>query len=364
MVPSDYITGDHAVGTSTFTLVDSGRTDTLGKGGKRRIPVRLYYPVSKESITGAKKALALSERKAKAVMKSTYARRMPDEVLYPEHYDVPMMDKRFPLIMLSHGYDSYVEAHTFLCCDIASHGYIVASVGHANEAIFNDYDDGSHDVFDKSITKKMYDKNVVSVMIAMSRTKKHKSAREALAAFDEFQMKYSSYLRGRITEWAKDIRFAADTIKARYIDRIDLTHGIGATGHSYGGCEAYYLCRYDDEFSCGINIDGALFGEYDDTPMTKPFCQISCKANLSFETRPFLGTEADTYQVIFEDMQHIGFADAKFFCPLRSACGKLDNDTLHSNLAYTHYAFFDRYLKGMDIPFGREEPKVHYIKIH
>ena len=364
MVPQNYITGEYAVGTRTFSLTDSERDETLGSGGKRRIAVRLYYPVSKESAESASKAPALSDRKAKEIMKFAYARKLPDEAVYPEHYDVPPMDERFPLIMFSHGLGSYVEANTFLCCDLASRGYMVASVGHANEALLNEYDDGGSDVMDKSILKKMYDKNVISVLFEMNKIKKYKTAQEKLCAFDRFQDSCCSFLKNRLVEWTKDVLFAENAVRESFAEHIDLSCGIGVSGHSFGGAVAYYLCRYSDIFSCGINIDGAMWGEYEDTPMTKPFCQISCRSNLSFETRPFLDTTADTYQVIFEDMQHIGFADAKFFCPLRFACGKLDDDVLHDNLSYSHHAFFDKYLKGMDRSFGRDEAKVHYIRIH
>ena len=364
MIPKNYITGKYAVGTCTFSLTDDSRKDTLGNGGARRIAVRMYYPVNRDSIKGAKKARAISERKGKAVVKSMVPmRKLPNELIFPEHFDLPMTEgKRFPLIMFSHGYGSYAEANTFLCCDLASHGYIIASLGHANEAIENDYEDG-YDLFDKKINKLMYDKNIIVTLIAMNRIKKHYSAREKVTAFDDFQNNYNSFIMDRVKEWAADTVFAAEEVKKRFADHIDLSAGIGASGHSLGGCTAYYLCRYNSDFSCGINIDGALYGEYDGTAMTKPFCQISCRENIYAELRPFLDTEADTYQVIFEDMKHIGFADVKFVYPFRSVCGKLDDEVLHKNLAYSHYAFFDKYLKGMDIPYGRKEKKVHYVKI-
>lgn len=53
-----------------------------------------------------------------------------------------------------------------------------------------------------------------------------------------------------------------ETNKSRVWDRLE---GTGVTGHSLGGCVAYYLCRHFEEFICGINIDGGLFGDYRDT---------------------------------------------------------------------------------------------------
>ena len=369
MIGFNYITGEYNVGTCTFTLTDRKRTDTLGKGGPRRLSVRMYYPVTKESTAGAKKAPAYSERKEREVAKAFYSKKLPEELRYPEHYDVPMIkDARFPLIMFSHGYNSVVEANTLLCCDLASHGYIIASVGHANEAIENDYDNGEYDLFDKKISKVMYDKNVITVGFAQLKVMNRKfTPEEALEKFDEFQNRYCSYLRKRTEVWADDMVFAADAVKERFKDNIDTECGIGVSGHSLGGDTAYYLCRYREGFSCGINIDGALFGDYDDTPMTKPFCQISCKDNLNFETRPFFNTTADTYHVLLDGATHLGFTDVKAFFPLRSFCGKISHATIHKHLAYSHYRFFDIYLKGVKKPFVREDKTgkagVHYRKI-
>ena len=239
MIPKKYITGEYAVGTCTLSLTDESRTDDLGKGGARRIAVRLYYPVKRESIAGAEKARALSETKAKAVAKSCLARRLPEDVIYPEHYYVPMMDEIFTLILFNHGFNSYVEANTFLCCDIASHGYIIASVGHANEAIENDYDNGEYDLFDKSIGKRLYDKNVISVLIEQSKVKKYKTARGMLDAFNKFQDSCCSFFKlRRLTEWVKDSVYAVNAVKERFSEHIDLSYGIGTGGHSFGGCTA------------------------------------------------------------------------------------------------------------------------------
>ncbi len=362
MIPN-YISGKYAVGTVCFSLTDESREDTLGKGGRRKIAVRMYYPVTAESVQGAKRFPVFSENKAQAVKKAFYLKKISDEIMNAQQYDLPMMDERFPLVMFSHGYNSYVEANTLLCCDMASRGYIVASVGHANEAAENDYEDGSTDVFDASLRRRMYDRNLFLVAIDQIRLMDRRlDARQALDRFNVFQDKNCTLFKERVAEWAKDIRFAADAVKERYAQFIDTDRGTGVTGHSLGGAAAYYLCRYDDTFACGINIDGAVFGSYDGTPMTKPFCQICCRSNMNLETRPFFDTDADTYRVVFDDMQHNGFTDLKFMMPPLFV-GKLDNNVLHKNLSYCHTRFFDIYLKGSHKAFVREGSKVHYKRI-
>ena len=187
----------------------------------------------------------------------------------------------------------------------------------------------------------------------------------ALTEFEAFQNEYTPYIMDRVKEWEADILKALGEVKIRYSEHLDLSRGVGASGHSLGGCLAYFLCRYNDEFSCGINMDGGLFGNYPEKIMEKPFCQISCKENVNVETRPLVQTKADTYLVIFEDMKHMGFTDAKFYIPIKMLSGKLDSEEMFRHLMYCHIRFFDQYLKGKDVTFkGMTSDKVHYKKIN
>ena len=83
------------------------------------------------------------------------------------------------------------------------------------------------------------------------------------------------------------------------------------------------------------------------------------------ETRPLVQTKADTYLVIFEDMKHMGFTDAKFYIPIKMLSGKLDSEEMFRHLMYCHIQFFDQYLKGKNVTFkGMTSDKVHYKKIN
>lgn len=366
--PEGYISGEYAVGTKCFTVVDTDRKYVTDDGrGERKISVRMYYPADKEAAVGHKYALLFSEPKKAALMKAYHIKNVSDDQNYAEYYeDVPVSGRgKFPLIMFSMGYRSYVESNTYLLCALASSGYIVASVGHAFEAIENDYEDGSTDELDKRIKKVMYTSTLGAILGQNSILGKKLSQEEALERFDTFQKKYTPFLIERVSEWKKDFDAALKAVRERFADNIDSGCGVGVSGHSLGGCTAYYLCRYGEEYSCGINIDGALFGDYPESTMKKPFCQISCRENINCETRPFFDTAADTYQVVFDDMKHLGFTDAKFFVPVKFIVGKLDAQEMFRHLAYCHITFFDKYLKGRDIAFdGLPSDKITYRKIH
>ena len=365
--PRNYITGEYVVGTTCFSVVDEKRKEQLGGGsGRRKIAIRMYYPAEKECIKGKEKAGIFSEKKEKAVRKAFHVKTVGADMNVADYYEnVPFSpNEKFPLILFSHGYNSYVEANTFLCCDLASHGYIVASIGHAYEAVENDYDDGSFDLYDKKINKMMYTSMLGALFAQNKLVKKQMSLEEALDQFDIFQNKYTPYIKDRVTEWAKDMRFGLEKVKLRFGNVIDLEKGVGVTGHSLGGCVAYYLCRYFDEFTCGINIDGGLFGDYRDTVMEKPFFQISCKDNINVETRALLNTIAPTYHVIFDHMKHLGFTDAKFYISMKALVGNMNPDDMYDNLSYCHNTFFDKYLRGLEKePVGLGTDGISYIKV-
>ncbi|MDD5948305.1 MAG: hypothetical protein PUC39_01020 [Lachnospiraceae bacterium] len=345
-----YISGEYAVGTECFTVIDNDRKEVLGPGkGYRKIAVRMYYPTLKENVSSMERSDIFTERKIQALRKTYHIKQVTEEIKKADYYEhaVHVEDTKFPLVIYNHGYNAYVEANTFLCCELASNGYIVASVGHAHEAILNEYEDGTYDVYDKKINKMMYDNVVTSLIAQMLLLKAKGTKEEVYQKFDSFQRKHTKYILERLPEWGMDTMCVIRALKKRYDKWIDFSNGIGATGHSLGGATAYYLCQHEAEIACGINIDGGVFGNYEGMKMTKPFLQICCAQNYNTQTRPLFGTNAPVECEIFKDMKHIGFTDAKFFAPSKMLVGKMDAKTMYERLVSCHLQFLDKYLKHL-----------------
>ncbi|MGN0648861.1 MAG: hypothetical protein ACI4KM_00345 [Oscillospiraceae bacterium] len=344
----EYITGEYAVGTECFSLTDNSRTEVLGDAaGNRKIAVRLYYPAPKAAVEGLPRAEVFSPQKLAAVTKAFHIKPITDRnILTGEFYEnAPHAEGKFPLVLFSSGYNSYIEANNFLCCELASNGYFVASVGHANEFVENDYDDGTFDLFDKKINKLMYD-NVIATMISQRRLQKAKlSPEQAAERFDAFQKKHTPYIIGRVSEWASDELFVFSELKSRCAEHIDFSRGTAASGHSLGGAAAYYLCQHSDEITCGINIDGGIFGDYTGMTMSKPFLQFSCSDNCNVETRSLINTQAYVQSEVFEQMTHIGFTDAKFYIPSKLLTGRMEGVEMYRRLSKGHLEFLDKFLK-------------------
>jgi dienelactone hydrolase len=354
-------TGKYAVGTFTYTVKDV-RPETLPgyTSEERSVAGRVYYPVRPGDTEGLEKEHGISREMAAGLKKSfkiplDYDRMEAGGENFSECYkDAPVIkDEKFPLIMFSHGYMSYREGNSFLCIELASRGYVVISVAHSHEAIVTEFDDGSSIPFEQSYAKKMYEPMLGGILAALKVTKLKGSFEEKAEALDKMQKKYCHFMMGRVPEWEEDMRAALKYAKENLSDMIDFDKGVGVSGHSLGGAAAYTLCLDDQDFVCGINIDGALFGDHGDKVMHKPFMQINCKANANVTARGSIYKDSVSYRVLFRDMVHVAFSDMKFAIPSKLMVGKLEPELMHENLCNVHVAFFDTYLKHIN-----EEPEI------
>ena len=346
-------TGTYAVGTTTFTAKEE-RDEVLSPGTKRRISARVYYPVPKEAVEGLEKVQYMSRDmfqglKVAFKLPLNYDKETAAGNNVSECYkDAPWtIGEKFPLIIFNHGYQSFREGNSFLCIELASHGYVVMSVGHPLEGVCTEYDDAAPIFVDTKLLKNA-NKPFIPNLMALNKLCKMKGTDEELVrAIDKYQERFGVFMIKRLPEWAKDIYTALDHVKRNYSDLINFDQGIGVAGHSLGGAIAYYLCMKDPQFKCGVNIDGMLFGEYHAQIMEKPFLMIACKEHENLAARVSGMHSAPAYKAVFRDMKHIGFSDMKHALPkfMSGMTGKLDADLMHENLCKCHLALFDAHLK-------------------
>lgn len=348
--------GSFAVGTKTFTVYED-REETLycAPGTMRSISARVYYPADAQCIKGLAKAQSMSRNMLKAISRNMHI---------PLNYDkltkkgantsccyenaTATAGQKFPLVLYNHGYGAYRDCNSLLLIDLASRGYVVISIAHPYEEMLTELDDGRTIEMAKGIAKKCYSPYFKSVKALKSLLKASGSNEELYRRFDSMQRTYNSFLIDRVSEWEKDNLAILRYAKQELSDIIDLTRGAGVTGHSFGGAVAFALCEdYPELFSCGINMDGGLFGEHEGKVTKTPFMQITSESNANAVTRGFIYHTAPAYHAVFKDMEHLGFTDMKYQIPLKSMVGKLDCDIAHDRLSDLHGEFFAYYLKGV-----------------
>lgn len=367
-------TGKYACGIKRLYLKDTSRKETLGEHPEayRNIPIKIYYPILKESIKSHKKASGFTTGEIAAIKKFYHVDLSKKDNTQDYYEGIDIVEGRFPLIIFNHGYNGYRDQNNILLIELVSHGYIVISITHAHEAMSTDSEDGSYYFIDKSLTKinsKMYGGSFLSfVRYTIEILKLMRMKGTDIDLYNQFKKTNDNlpFMQERILEWEKDTLYTVNELKSFPIySSIDTSKGIGVTGHSFGGAVAYSLCQhYPDIFTCGINIDGALFGNYEDLIMKRPFVQISCESNVNVETRPFIDSHAPVYGIVFRKMKHAGFTDLKFVAPA-FLTGKLSPKDMHVNLVKAHIGFFTRYLKGdVNSKVGENNQAIIYREIN
>ncbi|MER7752319.1 alpha/beta hydrolase [Kitasatospora sp. NPDC097643] len=223
-------TGPYAVGREVLHLVDQDRPDPwVPSAGPRQLMVSMYYPAKPG--TGDPAPYMTTEEARRMLALKVPGTTIPPEALAgtgtwarsgarPEH-------GRYPLVVLSPGFTMPRTELTSLAEDLASRGYVVASVDHTYENSGTTFPDGH---------------TTPCVLCGH------------LHPGDAAKVSESR---------AKDVSFVIDQLTAhphpawRYARMID-GERIGMAGHSLGGAAAVPAMQTDDRILAGVNLDGTM----------------------------------------------------------------------------------------------------------
>ena len=147
--------------------------------------------------------------------------------------------KSSPLVIFSHGGGETRETYSAQMEDLASHGYVVVSIGHTYDAVMTRFPDGR-------------------VVLASRRW----------PPFTETLLEGTPPFRGANPDqwrwWAEDIRFVLNELSSNnhtgssslpFAGRLDLAR-VGAFGHSAGGFAAATACQLESRLKACVNQDG------------------------------------------------------------------------------------------------------------
>jgi dienelactone hydrolase len=224
-------TGHRPVGTTSLYLKDTSRADPwVPSVPYRELMVSVFYPAA--SANGPK-AQYVTPAESAAMLKDSGIKAAPDALSKTRTNSVASarpVGRALPLAVLSPGYRRPRATLTALAEDLASHGYVVALVGHTYENVATSFPDGR-------------------TVGCASCEVEHDSA---------FWQKLEA---GRAT----DVSFVLDKLThsawASFID----PNRIGMAGHSAGGASAIAAMVADSRIKAGIDIDGAI-----ELPLTPP----------------------------------------------------------------------------------------------
>ncbi|MEV5123649.1 alpha/beta hydrolase [Streptomyces decoyicus] len=242
--------GPHRVGTEAMHLVDESRPDPWDTGCSRELMVQLWYPAAPvaDQLSAPSRYLSLP---VAALVLDSWAEE--DEEFDPalngvlagvrtHAYDgAPVASgAAMPIVLLSPGLGEYRTGLTCLAEELASRGFVVASVDHPSDAAGVELPGGR--------------------VIAHQEPEFGGSEGDDEGGQDDgaFSDLVDRYLPTRVD----DLRFVLDELLAphsRWYGLIDPAR-IGIAGHSLGGAAAVEAARLDSRPAGAAVIDGSLYG--------------------------------------------------------------------------------------------------------
>lgn len=314
------VTGNLTVEVAEFTWEDTARKETFTDTGENRmLTVKFWYPQEAGS---------------------------------------------YPLVIFSHGAFGVIDSNYSTCTELASHGYVVASIAHPYHAMFVKDVNGKVTTANPEFVKQVF----------------------AVNEEDNPEVEEKIYRRGR--EWmalrVADEEFVLDTISAKAreggeapFSLID-TEKIGLFGHSMGGASSVALGRIrKDEIGAVIDLEGTMLGEYvgfengteifNSEPYPVPLLDVNSRA--AYEEALSIGGEGyvNFYvgknafcfkEVVFNDAGHLNFTDLPLVSPILArllGVGEVNARECIENVNQVVLNWFDCYLKGKELPEIEDE---------
>ncbi|GGV47134.1 alpha/beta hydrolase family protein [Streptomyces spectabilis] len=231
-------TGKYAVGRDTLHLVDKSRKDLWDPTKPRELMASVYYPASGE---GGRATAYTSLASARALI--TYYKLDVSPAAYSStrtyaRAGAPAARGRFPLVLLSPGFTAPRSTLTHLAEDLASRGYVVATVDHAHEAAGGEFEGGRM----PPCLGCDPDSTVPGSRITENRAQDLSYVLDRLVGG-------KSGKAGESTEGAEPA-----WRRAKMID----PERIGSGGHSIGGAATMALMNTDRRVRAGTNMDGGI----------------------------------------------------------------------------------------------------------
>jgi len=399
--------GPHAVGTFDYSVIDPVRQERYEPERNREIYVEVWYPAARATadnypVTPLYHELYEGDPYWLGIALS-YLKRVPTH----SHINAPLADSpggSFPVLIFSHGAMAYTSQNQQLMEHLASHGYIIFSVGHTYDATLvnlaqsgsvrrasgqpNDLPFQLEDMERNILGKIRADSNIVSdIDISPIRVSLFKLADDYAAASSQVERDEvtQSAIAHELAQYAHlmtaetlaeyldviyihqhslmdhrvaDLKLVADTFEnieypvENFNAALDFTR-IGVFGMSAGGATAGEFCKVDSRCIAGANLDGTQFGRHWSTPVPAPFLMFYHETHQGGNDFAYLPRVDDYYDYGVKGTTHFDFAELAHTLPFlqwAGFTGEIDKTRMIDILNEVQLNFFDRYMKGLDVP--------------
>ncbi|MCM1496254.1 MAG: hypothetical protein NC089_10710 [Bacteroides sp.] len=324
--------GPYEVKETQAILIDSSRLETNeNDGSNREIPIHFYYPEG----------------------------------------DVADC----PLVLFAHGSFGYYHSNYSLYAELASNGYVVASIDHPYYAFFTKDTEGKTIIVDtdfmQTAINMQYSSDFTETEEDFNVICEWMSIRTADENFVLDTIKNDKDLGSLGTAWYTESEDARVEI-LQVLEMTD-TENIGLMGHSIGGAAAVQLGRERDDITAVVDIDGTMLGEeiafndgmlsYNPEPYPIPILSLDNASHweesyivdreIDYVNKYVLDNAIDSREAHFDGTEHMDFTDLPLFSPTLSKMlgkGEVDASEFIPEINRIILNFFDYYLKGEGEP--------------
>jgi predicted dienelactone hydrolase len=339
-------TGPYPTGVTEFFWVDESRTEdfTADQTDRRHLLVRIWYPA--EPAPDAEKSAYIWNLEEFADPQ-TFA--IAAEIQTHSVRDAPWATDRptFPVLVFSHGFAWTRFTDNFVTEGLASHGYVVVSIGHTGANRTNRFPDDYEFVMNANMPP------------------------EGTGDTDRDARAFWEYLTDtHAPVWLGDISFVLNQLEElneepgqAFHERLDFDR-VGAFGWSFGGAMAVATTVKDRRVKAAVDLDGQLFGDVIEMGTDRPVMLMHStlddpgqqdatgqealdrlKAVVEQQNETFLEkSRNDWYDLRIQGTQHGSFSDLVLFTGRLE--GELAPPRAHEVINVYTLAFFNRYLMG------------------
>ncbi|ALG15058.1 hypothetical protein AOZ06_25430 [Kibdelosporangium phytohabitans] len=322
-------TGPHPVGITSLHLTDESRQDPwVPRAGPRELMVSLWYPAKSR---GERRVQYMTPKESELLLKGHQITSVPyDSFSKPRtnaYTDVQPVGGRHPLVLLSPGFTWYRTSLSALAEELASRGYVVASIDHTYENFATTFPDG----------------RVITCA----------TCNGEIEDFDKLV----------VDSRARDVSFVLDELLGRRGTLIDPSR-IAMAGMSIGGASVGETMLTDPRVLAGANLDGTMFKPLAESGLSRPFMFFTQNADDATLNRDWRRLTGWKRWLKVTGAVHASFADHDTLSQqmgLDFGSKLAGTRSVEITRAYVA-AFFDRHLRNRPQPL-LERPSRHYPEV-
>lgn len=370
-------TGKYKIGSQYIHLkTDREETITSNPDDKRELMIKVWYPAiikneSKEPYLNNGDRISFAAKYG--LPKSTF--NYLDHVKTNTYLEPKVVNKKFPVLIFSHGSYSKASGYYAIIEEIVSNGYIVLNINHTYESTGTLFPDGNIKLYNKEYDSKYLNTQEMAELAWKSQQDFNNSKNENERLLVSKNI-LKNYVGADISKrWTKDIISVIDALQnwnqnSFLANRLDVSK-IGVFGHSQGASAVGEATLQDHRISAGINLDGVQWGKTIDTTLTKPFLLVSSdwkSPHPNFNKYAYRnGSSFVFYDAKIKNSGHASFMDIPLMIniPQLNESGTINPKEAYKIINQIVVSFFDNHLKNKEnnlLKLPRKHESLEIIK--